>query len=61
MNKAVAVCPKCHGTDYVQSEVKHENGRQPHAWAAICECRILKLNYFESESQNESSCRSESG
>lgn len=31
-------CKKCHGTGYVQSEMRHPDGHGPHAWAALCEC-----------------------
>ena len=37
-------CQICNGTGYVQSEMRHANGRQPHAWAALCECRPQTLS-----------------
>ena len=36
-------CKICNGTGYVQSEMRHENGRQSHAWAVLCECRPQTL------------------
>jgi hypothetical protein len=29
-------CKHCRGRGYVQSEIRHPNGRQPHARAARC-------------------------
>jgi len=42
-----AECKKCLGFGYVNSEIRHENGRQPYAWAAKCECQPSTMAELE--------------
>lgn len=60
---AGAKCEKCHGLGFTFSGAKHENGRQPNAWAARCECQPSLAPYWQKtvESSNKSSENSMAG
>lgn len=46
-------CPRCRGVGYVNSEARHPNGRQPHAWAAQCECQPKTLEELAEAAEQE--------
>ena len=51
--KQQAECRKCLGTGYFQSEMRHMNGRQPHAWVVLCECQPKTLPELEEAAAQE--------
>lgn len=54
-------CPRCQGVGYVNSEARHSNGRQPHAWAVRCECQPTTLEELAEAAEQEKSEGGERG